>query len=88
MASVKDMNEWGFNIEGCRKIEEDRKLVINDCRPLRDDVCQAKDSYLKHIFVVEEERDLTEGPQSRYCEPNGKCPPAPPGVSEGSVGQG
>jgi len=61
MASVKDMHDWGFNIDGCRQIgEEDyERLVRNDCRPKKNDVLIAKDgSYLKHTFVVCEEQDL------------------------------
>jgi len=61
MASVKDMNDWGLDIENCRRIREDdySELVRNDCRPLKGDVLIAKDgSYLKHIFVVDKEYDL------------------------------
>jgi type I restriction enzyme S subunit len=61
MASVKDMNDWGLDIENCRRISEDdySELVRNDCRPLKGDVLIAKDgSYLKHIFVVDKEYDL------------------------------
>ncbi len=61
MASVKDMNEWGFEISECRKISEEdyEELIRNDCKPLKGDVLIAKDgSYLKHIFVIEKEIDL------------------------------
>ena len=61
MASVKDMHNWGFNMEKCRKIPEEdfHKCVKNDCKPLKNDVLIAKDgSYLKHIFVTNEEIDL------------------------------
>ena len=61
MASVKDMHDWGFDIENCRKILEDDylELIRNDCKPLKHDVLIAKDgSYLKHIFVVDKELDL------------------------------
>ena len=61
MASVKDMHDWGINIEGCRRITSDdyENLVRNDCKPLKNDVLIAKDgSYLKHTFVVGEEQDL------------------------------
>lgn len=56
MASVKDMNDWGFEISQCRKIakEDYEKLIRNDCKPLEGDILIAKDgSYLKHIFVTE-----------------------------------
>lgn len=59
MASVKDMHQWGINLETCRHISEKhyRELVQNDCRPLENDILIAKDgSYLKHVFVVP--RDL------------------------------
>lgn len=61
MASVKDMNEWGFEISQCRKIakEDYEELIRNDCKPLKGDVLIAKDgSYLKHIFVTEKELEL------------------------------
>jgi len=61
MASVKDMHDWGINVEGCRRISaEDYELLVrNHCKPLKNDVLIAKDgSYLKHIFVVGEEEDL------------------------------
>lgn len=61
MASVKDMHNWGFDIENCRRIGEDDylELVRNDCKPLKHDVLIAKDgSYLKHIFVADEELDI------------------------------
>ena len=45
MASVKDMREWGFEIEGCRQIsrEDFDELVRSDCKPLKNDVLIAKD---------------------------------------------
>ncbi len=61
MASVKDMHNWGVNIEGCRRIAGDdyENLVRNDCKPLKNDILIAKDgSYLKHIFVVDEDQDM------------------------------
>ncbi|MCD4737108.1 MAG: restriction endonuclease subunit S, partial [Bacteroidales bacterium] len=61
MASVKDMHDWGINIESCRKINETdyEELVRNDCQPLKNDVLIAKDgSYLKHVFLVEKDMEL------------------------------
>ncbi|MER9665226.1 restriction endonuclease subunit S [Mesorhizobium sp. M0203] len=61
MASVKDMRTWDFDVAGCRIIDraDYEALVRNDCRPLKGDVLIAKDgSYLKHAFVVREEREL------------------------------
>jgi len=61
MASVKDMHDWGIDLDGCRKIsaEDYQDLVRNNCKPLKDDVLIAKDgSYLKHTFVVGEEEEL------------------------------
>jgi type I restriction enzyme S subunit len=61
MASVKDMHDWGINIDSCRRIGayDYENLARNNCKPLRDDVLIAKDgSYLKHIFVVGEEQDI------------------------------
>jgi len=74
MASVKDMSEWGFNLEGCRKIEEAdyRKLVANGCKPMTGDVLVAKDgaSHLEHIFVVEKEGDLVVLSSIAILRPN------------------
>jgi restriction endonuclease S subunit len=53
MASVKDMYQWGINIDSCRKITKNDyiELVKADCRPLKNDILISKDgSYLKHIF--------------------------------------
>ncbi len=61
MASVKDMRDWGIDINSCRRISEDdfENLIRNNCKPLKNDVLIAKDgSYLKHTFVVGEEEDL------------------------------
>jgi type I restriction enzyme S subunit len=61
MASVKDMHDWGFHVDQCRRIgrEDFDALVKSDCKPLNGDVLIAKDgSYLKHTFVVQEEIDL------------------------------
>jgi len=61
MASVKDMTDYGFNIETCKKISDHdyQKLIKNDCKPLMDDILIAKDgSYLKHVFVWKEKIDI------------------------------
>jgi type I restriction enzyme S subunit len=61
MASVKDMTDFGFNIESMKTISESDfiKLVQSDCKPLKDDVLIAKDgSYLKHVFVWDKNLDL------------------------------
>jgi type I restriction enzyme S subunit len=58
MASVKDMHSWGMDLKKCRKISSDDFISLekNDCRPKRGDVLIAKDgSYLKHVFVAEED---------------------------------
>lgn len=61
MASVKDMHDWGIDIESCRRIakEDYENLIRNDCKPQKNDILIAKDgSYLKHTFVVGDEQDL------------------------------
>jgi type I restriction enzyme S subunit len=78
MASVKDMHSWGLDVEGCRKIGEDdyRALVRNDCKPLKNDILVAKDgSYLKHIFVVDEELDVVILSSIALLRPSGKMSP-------------
>ncbi|WP_296881846.1 restriction endonuclease subunit S [Thomasclavelia sp.] len=60
MLSVKDMREYGFSYENCKYIEQCDydKLVKQDCIPHKGDVLVAKDgSYLKHIFVCEEQKN-------------------------------
>lgn len=45
MASVKDMHNWGFTLDGCRRISEAEfaKLIDSGCQPKRGDVLLAKD---------------------------------------------
>ena len=78
MASVKDMFQWGFNYSTCRKISVNdyNNLVHDDCRPLKNDILIAKDgSYLKHIFVVQEDMDLVILSSIAIIRPNGKYHP-------------
>ena len=78
MASVKDMDHWGFNIETCRKISEEDyiKLTNQGCRPLKNDVVIAKDgSYLKHAFVIEKDLDIVLLSSIAILKPNGKLNP-------------
>jgi len=59
MLSVKDMLHHGFSYENCKYISEEDyiDMLKNDCVPLINDVLIAKDgSYLKHVFVIKEER--------------------------------
>jgi len=75
MASVKDMRTWGIDIESCRKIskEDYLQLVRSDCKPLKNDILIAKDgSYLKHIFVTQEEVDLVVLSSIAILRPNEK----------------
>ncbi len=78
MASVKDMNNWGFNLNSCRQIsiEDYHKLSSQGCRPLKDDVLIAKDgSYLKHAFVVEKDLDIVLLSSIAILRPNDKLDP-------------
>ena len=78
MASVKDMNEWGFEISKCRKVakEDYEELIRNDCKPLKGDVLIAKDgSYLKHIFVTEKELELVVLSSIAIIRPNNQILP-------------
>lgn len=75
MASVKDMHHWGLNLTSCRKISKRdyNKLVINDCKPLKNDILIAKDgSFLKHIFVVNENEDVVILSSIAIIRPNEK----------------
>lgn len=59
MLTVKDMREQGFDYSSCKKISEDdfKIMISNDCVPQKDDLLVAKDgSYLKHLFVVKENK--------------------------------
>lgn len=61
MASVKDMDENGFNFKNIKYISEEdyEKLVKSDSKPLLDDVLIAKDgSFLKHVFVCSNEIEM------------------------------
>ena len=78
MASVKDMFQWGINTDKCRKISKDdyAELVRTDCRPLKNDILIAKDgSYLKHVFVAEEDMDVVILSSIAILRPNGKYHP-------------
>lgn len=78
MASVKDMYQWGINTESCRQISQDDfdELVRTDCRPLKNDILIAKDgSYLKHVFVAEEDMDVVILSSIAILRPNGKYHP-------------
>lgn len=78
MASVKDMHDWGFEIENCRKIsiEDFNGLVRNDCKPLKGDVLIAKDgSYLKHVFAIEKELNLVILSSIAILRPNERVLP-------------
>ncbi|MDT4328724.1 restriction endonuclease subunit S [Methylomonas sp. MS20] len=78
MASVKDMYQWGINIESCRHISfaDFDSLVKADCRPLKNDILIAKDgSYLKHVFVAEDDLDVVILSSIAILRPNGKYHP-------------
>lgn len=60
MFSVKDMEEYGFNYDSCKRIsiEDFNTLKANDCVPQKGDILVAKDgSFLKQIFVCTETRE-------------------------------
>jgi len=78
MASVKDMYQWGINTASCRQISQDDfdELVRTDCRPLKNDILIAKDgSYLKHVFVAEDDMDVVILSSIAILRPNGKYHP-------------
>ena len=59
MLSVKDMLHHGFSYDDCKYIskEDYNDMLKSDCVPLVNDVLIAKDgSYLKHVFVIKEEK--------------------------------
>jgi type I restriction enzyme, S subunit len=62
MASVKDMHDWGLNLEGCRRISmaDFGDLKRNHCRPRRGDILIAKDgaNLNKHTFLVTEDDEV------------------------------
>lgn len=80
MLSVKDMTEYGFNYSACKRINDFdfEQMKINDCVPQKDDVLIAKDgSYLKHIFVVEDNKSeailssiAILRPNKKHLDPN------------------
>ena len=73
MASVKDMSDYNFKIESCRKISEKdyQELVRSGCQPEKNDVLIAKDgSYLKHIFVFDGQQDIVLLSSIAIIKPN------------------
>ncbi|ERK29777.1 restriction endonuclease subunit S [Clostridium intestinale] len=62
MASVKDMDEYHFNLKNCRMISETDylKLVKNGCQPQDGDVLIGKDGarYLEDVFVFKQDIKL------------------------------
>ena len=73
MLSVKDMNEYGFDIKNSKTISESDylKLVKQGCRPEVNDILIAKDgSVLKHIFKVDEEIDAVLLSSIAIVKPN------------------
>ena len=61
MPSVKDMTNNGFDFTTCKVISEKdyKKLVNQGCKPQKGDILIAKDgSILKHVFVVNEEKEI------------------------------
>ena len=60
MFSVKDMLEYGFDYNKCKRISKEDFLIMknNGCVPEKGDILVAKDgSYLKQIFVCRETRE-------------------------------
>lgn len=60
MLSVKDMKENGFSYNDCKYIskEDYKKMCDSGCKPEINDILIAKDgSYLKHVFVITEEKE-------------------------------
>lgn len=60
MLSVKDMREYDFSYENCKRISNEDFLILkkNGCVPQKGDVLVAKDgSYLKEIFVCKENKN-------------------------------
>ena len=60
MLSVQDMTDFGFDYSKCKYISqiEYDNMKRNGCVPLKNDVLIAKDgSYLKHVFVINEEKE-------------------------------
>lgn len=60
MASVKDLNSFGINLETCRQIsiEDFEKLVRQGCKPKRGDVLIAKDGATALDTVCEVREDV------------------------------
>ena len=61
MLSVKDMREYDFDFSNCKKISDEdyKKMEKDGCVSQIGDVLVAKDgSYLKEIFVCNEQREI------------------------------
>ena len=73
MLSVKDMNNFGFNLKNCKTISKDdyKKLEQQGCKPDYGDILIAKDgSVLKHIFMMKQELDVVLLSSIAILKPN------------------
>lgn len=78
MASVKDMLDWSINEATCRKIskEDFDMLVKADCKARKGDILIAKDgSYLKHVFLLDNDLDVVLLSSIAMIRPNHKFHP-------------
>ena len=60
IASVKDMNDFGFTRSSCKKISENdyENLIKNDCVPNKNDILFSKDGTIGLIYFVKEKMDI------------------------------
>ena len=60
IGTVKDMLDYSFNIENCKRINEEEyeKLLKNDCRPIHNDILFSKDGTIGKVIVFDFELDI------------------------------
>ena len=78
MASVKDMHDFGLDLDTCRQISEEDYLELErqDSVLKANDILVAKDgSYLKHTFVVEKDLKVALLSSIAMIRPNNNIKP-------------
>jgi type I restriction enzyme S subunit len=60
IGTVKDMLDYSFDIENCKKINEEEydKLLKNDCKPKHNDILFSKDGTIGKVIVFDWDLDI------------------------------
>lgn len=60
IGTVKDMLDYSFDVENCKKINEEEydKLLKNDCKPKQNDILFSKDGTIGKVIVFDFDLDI------------------------------